>query len=371
VDTILDAGASIVVYVLNFLFRGSYRRRVIQEFFEHVRIVVDRGLPLAEGIERYAGSQHAGAIRYVLYSIADRVRAGEPLWAALRDHSPTFFPADTVAMVRAGEKSGMLGKALGNVVEDLTFHRDVKTRFTYTCAYLLGLLILGLFIVSVVVTFVFPRFADFWDEAGRVLPWPTTLFVNPSGLSIGAGSLISGGWILPVLVIVSFFLSRYLLGLPSGLATMIPGVRGAFIRHQTGRYLAALGMYLEARTPTDGAVAAAAEACRLTAIRRGRDEAAARVREGIPVGDALGSIKVLREDLLWRIRSAERRGDLTDTLFAIGSEEQEAAHRHFLYLLGWFRPISILVLGALEMIVVLAGYLPLFEIANLIKSEYL
>jgi type II secretory pathway component PulF len=273
-------------------------------------------------------------------------------------------------MVRAGEKAGMLGKALGNVVEDLTFHRNVKMRFTYTCVYLLGLLIGGLLIVSVVVTFVFPRFAEFWDEAGQPLPWPTTLFVDPSGLG-GVASLTFGAWILPVLVLASFLLSRYLLGMPAGLATVIPGLRGAFLRHQTGRYLAALGMYLEARAPTDRAVSAAAEVTRLSRIRKGRDEVAARVREGVPVGDALGSMKTLREDLLWRIRAAERRGDLTKTLLALGSEEQEAAHRRFLYFLGWFRPISIVIIGGLELLVVLAGYLPLFDMVNLIPAEFL
>jgi type II secretory pathway component PulF len=322
-------------------------------------------------VERYAESQKAGAVRYALFSVADRLRGGEAFWAALRDHSPTFFPADTVAMVRAGEKSGRLGKALGNVVEDLRFYREVKIRFTFTCLYLFVVVAVVSFWATVLVTFVLPRFADFWDETGTELPAVTRFFVDPPVVEIWGRYMGLTALVLPVLVIGIFLFSRFLFGVPAWLAALVPGLRGAFLRHQGGRYLSALGMYLDSNTPTDRAVTAAAEAVRPGPFRRRAEGAASRVREGEPVGEALREIRSLREDLLWRIRSAERRGNLPETLLTLGIEEQEAAHRRFLYFLAWFRPLSIVVLGCIELAVALAGYLPLFQIADLIPMEYL
>lgn len=369
-ESFFDSVFSRVGYVFNYVFRGSFRRRFTQDFAEHVRLIVERKLPLAEGIERLGETERSLGVRYGIQLIADSIRAGVPFHEALARHSPALFPPDCVSMIRAGELSGRLPEALGGVVEDLTFHRDVKVRFAITCIYL-GLLFLCLFLIgSSILTFVLPRFVELYDISGTELPASTKDLIN--GVR-GHGGYVFAGILVgfPVVVLFVFFLSRLEVGMSEIVASVLPGVRGAYAGHQRGRFLSALGMYLAARVPVEEAVAGAAEVSRHRSIRRLVRRAGATLREGVPLSGVLGESRVFDEGILWRIRSAERRGDLPETLRTLGVEEQEAAHRRWVFFLSLFRPASIIMIAILEFLFVRATYEPLFRIMDLVLMEYI
>jgi type II secretory pathway component PulF len=367
----VDTVFSIVGYIFNFLFRGSYRRRYLQDFAEHLRMMVERRLPLAEGIERFGDSRRGFGARYVMRSVADLIRRGVPLHEAISRHSPTFFPEDFVTMVRAGEKSGMLPQALESVIEDMTFHRDVKMRFTWTCLYLGGVFTVVFLVTLAICTWVLPRFYEFWDQANAQLPAATLMVIRPGGHQIGGilyPAILFG---FPLTIFLVYLLSRFELGIPEFLASVLPGVRGAFVRYQRGRFLTALGMLLGGKAPIEEAVRAAGEVSRFRRLRGLAKASGGPLREGIPLSKVLAESGVFDPKSLWRIRSGERRGNLPEVLYTLGAEEQEAGHRRWIYLLAWFRPAAVIVIAVFEFLIVLATYAPLFHIGDIILTEYL
>ena len=79
----------------------------LEAFHEHLAMLLDTGLPLPEGIRRFAGEARDSKFRDSLERIADGLKDGQSLAEAMEGEE-RFFPADYLSIIRVGEKGGAL-----------------------------------------------------------------------------------------------------------------------------------------------------------------------------------------------------------------------------------------------------------------------
>src|SRR5208282_6297616 len=172
--------------VVHFLLSLPMRRRDRSLFFlDLIETVLQRGQPLEPAILAAAENRDR-AIGIRFYMVAARIEGGDSLGEAL-EMEPGFLPPQVNAILRAGEKLGDLKKVLPACREVLRIAPDtVRTTTHYMVAILLIFAPVAIWLISLLSTFVIPKFKDVAGGLGAHL-WPITIFtfaLNDSGLLV-------------------------------------------------------------------------------------------------------------------------------------------------------------------------------------------
>jgi type II secretory pathway component PulF len=187
---LLPGGAFSVT--IHFLLSLPMRRRDRALFFlDLVETVLQRGQPLEPAILA-AAENHDRAIGVRFYMVAARLEGGARLGEAL-EKEPRFLPPQVNAMLRAGEKLGDLKKVLPACREVLRIAPDtVRSTTHYMVAILLLFAPIAILMITLISTFVIPKFKDVFSGMGIQI-WPLALFVfdlNRSHILVGFEMLV-------------------------------------------------------------------------------------------------------------------------------------------------------------------------------------
>ena len=187
---LLPGGAFSVV--IHFLLSLPMRRRDRALFFlDLIETVLQRGQPLEPAILA-AAENHDRAIGVRFYMVAAHIEGGARLGEALAKE-PRFLPPQVNAILRAGEKLGDLNKVLPACREVLRIAPDtVRSTTHYMVAILLIFAPVACLLISLLSTFVVPKFKDVASGIGAPL-WPLTIFVfqlNDSHVLVGFEMLV-------------------------------------------------------------------------------------------------------------------------------------------------------------------------------------
>ena len=102
-------------------------------------------------------------------------------------------------------------------------------------------------------------------------------------------------------------------------------------------------------------------------MRDAVQDAAARVREGAPIGRSLGTSKMFPPMMIHLISSGETSGDLETMLDRAATNQEREMDSILGAVVGLLGPLMILVMGGLVLLIVLAMLLPIFQLNQLIK----
>ncbi|KKM22861.1 hypothetical protein LCGC14_1621000, partial [marine sediment metagenome] len=171
--------------------RAKAKRDDVIFFANQLAVMVDTGVPLAEGMETIADNAENEGFRYVLRTICSQVRSGVEFSAALA-HYPRIFGRLFVAMVRASEASGTLGKMLERVAKYLEQERRVRRQVKGAMAYPMGMLGFCILVVVAMLVFVLPRFETIYAGKSAALPLPTRMLLGMSSAVVDYWPLILG-----------------------------------------------------------------------------------------------------------------------------------------------------------------------------------
>ena len=168
----------------------------VLDLVTQLAIMFDSGLNLSaalEVLEKQAGGPH---LQEFVASIRRNVEEGRPLSAALGRHPWAFSPA-ALALVRAGEATGDLGKMLQKVANFM--ERDISTRkkVKSAMAYPIFMAVLAVCVIIFLLVNVFPKFAVLFAKDPDKLPGPTRFFLNLSEFLQA-----NGAWLLPAFVVL-------------------------------------------------------------------------------------------------------------------------------------------------------------------------
>jgi len=187
---LLPGGAFAVL--LHFLLSLPMHRRDRALFFlDLLETVLQRGQPVEPAIVS-AAENHDRAIGVHFFMVAAHVEGGARLGGAL-EKVPTFLPPQVNAILHAGEKLGDLKKVLPACREVLRVAPDtVRTTLHYMVAILMLFAPIAVGLISLLSTFVIPRFEGVAEGSGASL-WPITTFVfalNDSHILVGFEALV-------------------------------------------------------------------------------------------------------------------------------------------------------------------------------------
>jgi len=348
---------------------SSWRRRVnIRELVVctlQLATLVKAGVPILQGLTTLAHHSSDSMLRNILHDVAHRVKAGNPLGASLQAH-PEAFSSWYVGMVEAGETSGMLDVTLQRLADSLEKRLTLKSQVRAALVYPLVVMVVALSVLAVLVMWVIPMFGPLFTDFGDALPWPTALVLEASTFMNSHFLLLLG------LVVGAGFLLKNILRTDSGqacrehLLLKLPLMGAVLLKTAVVHFSRTLSGLLRSGVPILEGLTLAGRTSGLRQLEHALRDARRSVGEGHSLADPLLASGVFPPFVTEMVRVGESTGSLDITLEKVADLYEQEVNRDILSLTALIEPLIIVVLGVGIGFIVVAMYLPIFNMASIV-----
>jgi general secretion pathway protein F len=334
-------------------------------FTRQLATLVRAGLPLEESLLAVSQQTEKPRVQSIVLGVRARVMEGHTLANGFADF-PRVFPEIYRATVAAGEQSGHLDNVLERLA-DYTEGRDqLRQKVLTALLYPIVLTVICFAIVSALLVYVVPQVVTVFEASKAKLPLATRVLIATSGFLRSYGVYLLIGAIIAVVLFRRWLRNpaarrryhRFQLRLP---------LAGKLVRgFNTARFTRTFSILSASAVPVLEALRIAGEVVTNLPMRDAVGEAAARVREGAPIGRSLAASRLFPPMTIHLISSGESSGELESMLERAAISQERELDGLLGAMMGLLGPMLIVVMGVFVMGIVFAMLLPIFEINTLI-----
>jgi type IV pilus assembly protein PilC len=349
--------------------RGRRRRVKMADFLvfnQEMIALLKAGLPVVHSLEILLERQESPVLRRVLADIRDKVNSGSSLSDAFAAQGD-IFPRLYWTSLKAGEKSGEIESVLRRYQKYQKTLMGLSRKVLSTLVYPAILIVLSAVLITILMTFVIPRFSTLFSDFGADLPILTLIVIRTASFLRANVAWIAGG-----LVVGGFLLSRWLrtgLGREWRDAAMlrIPVIGGIFRRFAITQFTRSLSTLLGGGTPLVPSLENAADAIGNRFISRRVRDVVPRVREGGELWRALEATGIFTNLTIEMIKVGESSGALEEMLASVSEFYDEEIDVLLARVISFVEPLILVMMGGVIATILLSVYLPIFRIMSQIK----
>jgi type IV pilus assembly protein PilC len=352
------------------LFGGVRKRKVtpkdVAVFSRQLATMMSSGVPLVQAFEIVGRGHENKGMQDLILSVKSDVEAGGALADGLRKH-PAHFNELYVNLVTAGEASGILEAILHKLATYLEKIEALKSKIKSALFYPTAVIVVAFIITAILMIFVIPQFEQLFSGFGADLPPLTRLVITISQYFQEYWWLIFGtliGSVVGILkakkrsVAVAHFFDRMLLKLP---------VLGGIIEKAAiARFSRTLATMFAAGTPLVEAMNSVAGACGNIIFH----DATLKMRDEISTGSqlqaAMRDTGIFPNMVVQMVAIGEESGALDAMLGKVADWYEQEVDDAVESLTSLLEPIIMAVLGVIIGGLVIAMYLPIFKMGQVV-----
>jgi type IV pilus assembly protein PilC len=345
---------------------GKIKTRDIVIFTRQFATMINAGLPLVQALDILSKQSENKTLKEVTRQVVYDVESGHTVADALGKH-PKAFSELYVNMVAAGEAGGILDTILGRLAifmeKNDALVRKVKGAMIYP-----GVIIsVAVIAITVLLVFVIPTFEQMSSSVNLALPMPTRIVIGMSRF------LTSYWWAVLASILGGGFMMKRYYATPSGklaidrLMLKLPVLGDVIRKSAVSRFTRTLGTLISSGVSIlDGL-----EITAKTAGNRVIHDAIMQSRSSIAGGDTiaapLAKSEVFPPMVISMIAVGEQTGGLDEMLSKIADFYDEEVDAAVSALLSLLEPVMIVFLGVVVGGMVVAMYLPIFDMINAVQ----
>lgn len=351
---------------LNITFGGGIKTRDVVIFTRQFATMINAGLPLVQSLNILAQQTENKKLAEVTKAVVYDVEAGNTLADALAKHPKAFSDLYT-NMVAAGEAGGILDTILGRLATFLEKNDAIVRKVKGAMVYPAVIISVAILAIAILLVFVIPTFEEMFASVNMELPLATRAV-------IGMSNILTTWWWAIILGIVGLALGlRQYYGTVSGkktidgLALNAPVIGDLLRKSAVSRFTRTLGTLLSSGVSIlDGL-----EITAKTAGNRVIHDAVMTSRQSIAGGDTIAGplqeSKVFPPMVISMISVGEQTGGLDEMLSKIADFYDDEVDVAVGALLSLMEPLMIVVLGVVVGGIIVAMYLPIFDMVNAVQ----
>jgi type IV pilus assembly protein PilC len=343
--------------------RLSFRSRV--EFTRSLALLIGASLTTTEALKSIAGTGRDKGVAALALRLGSRVSRGISLSKAMSGEGTTFGQT-YMQLVRVGEETGDLSTVLNRLVAHMDRSLALKRKVRAVMAYPIMIVFVAGGAVSFLMAFIVPSFATMYRDFGAELPGATQAL-----LDISATLRRQFLWIAALLLLafeaarrsmrkraVKMFIARVVLRLP---------VFGNLVREsELCRLTGTLATMLEGGIPLADALRIIGRSSSNPLVGDEINRLAASVKKGHDLSKAATTSRLIPPSLTQLISVGEQGGTLAPTLAQASIHYNEEVEALVESISSLIEPSVILVLGLVLGAILIALYLPIFELSNVV-----
>ena len=353
-----------------FSFGGPSRKISRHEFLvfnQELATLLKAGMPLVQSLDILRSRLSNPVFKSVLDDVHEKVRGGTALSDAFAAHGD-LFPSVYTASLLAGERSGNLDAVLRRFVAYSKTIDTVRSKTISAMIYPIILIALAAVLVGIIVIKVVPTFAEFYTSFNAELPLSTRIIVAfsdflraqlyPILAVLVVGGIMFFAWIKQPGRGAQF--DRWVLRLP-----VIGSSVHKFSTSQLARTLATL---LGGGIPLVNALEIAARSSGNRHMAKELEIVSVRVREGQGFANTLLERKTVPDVAIKMIEVGESTGALTEMLNSLADFYDEEIDTEVARFVTLIEPAMLVFMGVVIAGIVLALYLPLFQLTSVVGN---
>ncbi|HMK76005.1 MAG TPA: type II secretion system F family protein [Thermodesulfobacteriota bacterium] len=344
-------------------FKKKVKQKSVAIFTRQLATMIDAGLPLVQSLEILSSQQETKTFKDILRGIKEDVEGGSTFAGALKKHPATFNELYTNLVV-AGEEGGILDNILNRLASYIEKSEALKKKVKSALVYPATIIAVAVIVVMILMIFVIPVFETMFKSAGNALPLPTLIVVTLSKM-VKKYILI----VIPALILFFYLFKKYYQtqngkSVIDRIVLKLP-VFGLLIRKiAVARFSRTLGTLVSSGVPIlDGLTIVSRTAGNKT-IENAILNARASIREGETIAEPLGRSSIFPPMVIQMISVGESTGALDSMLSKIAEFYEEEVDVAVANLTSLLEPLLMCFLGVVIGGVVIAMYLPIFNMAS-------
>lgn len=324
------------------------------------------GVPLIQSIEMIGSGVKNKSVAKLMENIGDDVKAGMPLSQSLRKH-PRYFDDLYCDLVASGEQSGSLDKIFDRVALYKEKAEALKSKIKKAMFYPIAVLVVALIVTSILLIFVVPQFQDIFNGFGAELP-AFTLFV------IRISDFMQEYWWMMLIAVVAtgyaykeaLLKSKKLRDANDRAILKLPVIGMILNKAAVARYARTLSTTFAAGVPLVDALDSAAGASGNAVYRYAILEIKAEVSSGNLMNWAMKNSKIFPDMVVQMVAIGEESGSLDGMLAKVATIYEQEVDDAVDGLSSLLEPLIMAVLGVLVGGLIVAMYLPIFQLGSVI-----
>lgn len=335
--------------------------RSLAVFTRQFAVMIDAGLPLVQCLEALGKQEEDERFGATIRAVRSDVEDGSTLADALRAH-PRSFDRLYTSMVAAGEAGGVLDTILERLAAHVEKQVVLGGQVRSAMMYPLAVLSIAAVVVGVILWKVIPTFAALFEGLGAVLPLPTRLVVAVGDSFAGAVPLLAVGVLGTGLLFRRYYSTGSGRRAIDGAMLRAPLIGGIVRRNAVARFCRTLSALLAAGVPILESLDITAGTAGNAVIEDAVLTTRAAIERGESVAAPLRDTRVFPVMVTQMIGVGETTGALDSMLAKVADFYEEEVDRAVAGMTALLEPAVVAVLGIVVGGIVVAMYLPVFEL---------
>ena len=345
---------------------GRVKLKELSVFCRQFATMVNSGLPILRALAILSEQTVSKELAKVLTLVRMDVEQGSSLSGALQKH-PKAFNDLFVAMVRAGETGGVLDDVLIELADTIETEVELRRKIKSAMTYPVVVVILVMGIMAAMLLFIVPQFETIYASLNSKLPLPTRILLGASQALrkywwLVIGGSVAGHWAF----------GRYK-KTPSGryrvdvFKLKVPVFGPLFHKVALARFSSTFGMLLKSGVPILQAMDIVKDTVNNKVIAKAVDDVKGSIREGESIAKPLARHAVFPPMVVQMLAVGEETGAVDTMLEKVAKFYNAEVEATVDALTSLIEPLLIAVIGGAVGAAVVALYMPMFNIINLIQ----
>ncbi len=342
------------------------KQRSIAIFTRQLATMIDAGLPLVQSLDILSSQQDHKVFKNIIREIREDVEGGSTFAGALKKHPSTFDDLYTNLVV-AGEEGGILDNILTRLSNYIEKAEALKKKVKSAMIYPAVIVSVAILVVIILMIFVIPVFETIFKSAGQSLPLPTLIVLAMSKIIKKYIVVIIPAAILFVFLFRKFYKTEAGKTLIDRLILKVPVFGMLLKKVAVARFARTLGTLVSSGVPILDGLLIVSKTAGNRIIEKAIMNARASIREGETIAEPLGRSGIFPTMVTQMISVGESTGALDSMLTKIADFYDDEVDVAVSNLTSLLEPFLMVFLGVVIGGVVIAMYLPIFQMASAVQ----
>ncbi len=332
-------------------------------FVRQFSVMIDAGLPLVQCLDILGKQEPHKGFSGVILKTREDVEAGAALADAMKKH-PKTFDALFTNMIAAGEAGGILDTILKRLAVYIEKSVKLKGEVKSAMIYPIAVIVIAAIVVSAILWKVIPTFAQLFAGLGAQLPLATRVVISLSNM------LVSYGWILIIVMglagwaIKTYYATENGRRVLDAIMLKLPILGNILRKVAVARFCRTLSTLMASGVPILDGLDITARTAGNAIIEDAIQVTRTSIERGETISGPLRETGVFPSMVVQMINVGETTGALDAMLSKIADFYEEEVDTAVAGLLTLMEPVMIAVLGVVVGGIVIAMYLPIFDLIS-------
>ena len=328
--------------------------------------MINSGLSLLRALAILSEQTESKPLAKTLGEVRNAVETGQSLSAAMGKH-PKVFPPLMVNMTRAGEVGGFLDSVLLQIAANYEAEVKLRAKIKSAMTYPVVVFVIAILAVVGMLLFIVPIFAKMFADLGGTLPAPTRVLVFLSTAMRWAAPVLLVLGIVGTVVWSKVRHEEKVRSFVDPLKLKIPVFGSLFQKVAISRFSRNLGTMLASGVPILQSLEIVGDTSGNIVIRNAARDVEESVRRGESLAVPLSEHKVFPPMVVQMLAVGEDTGAMDTMLHKISDFYDQEVEATTEALTSLIEPLMIAVLGSVVGAMIIALYMPIFSVFDLIK----